>query len=308
MSSCNQLLLCAFLGPLGVFYSSPLASIVLTILTAIAVVFSPANVLYIIAVSFIVSILAGVVLVNRHNRLLVKNFEPSGFVGNVSCKVVRRETAEKEYHAKLRKVRRKKSVVRHAAFCFAVFGLTGSGLAMHPDFRHELLSSYVPGMSGPDQRAAMPTEPFGVLRENPEIIDQERPGWIRAEQGDSFRTSLRALEYQDSSDGYYRPEIELRCNKKLLSVNFIASEVLGTERATIVMRSEDSKKREFQWAISDDYTVATAGKPDVAIRLIRAAKVLSIVYQPFGSEHEKVSTFDLQNSSEEIDALAGRCN
>jgi len=89
MSSYNQLLLCAILGPLGVFYSSPPISIVLTILTILAVVFSPANLLYIVAVSFAISIFAGVFLVNRHNRLLVKNFEPSGFIGNVSCKVIR---------------------------------------------------------------------------------------------------------------------------------------------------------------------------------------------------------------------------
>lgn len=305
MSSYNQLLLCAILGPLGVFYSSPLISIVLTIITAIAVIFSPANVLYIIAASFIVSIFASMFLVSRHNRLLAKNFEPSSFLGGVSCKVIRRETSDKEYHLKLRKVRRKKRAIRHVVFCFAVLGIAGCGLVLHPDFRYTLQSSYMFGISSPENSTVILTDPSSV---SGEYAEQKTPSWIRAEQEDSVSSSLRALEYQDSSDGYYRPEIELSCGNRARAVSFIASEVLGTESASIIMKSDDNQKLELQWTISDDFTVATVSKPDEAVRLIRAAKELSVVYKPFGSEHEKVATFDLRNSTEELDALAGRCN
>lgn len=64
---------------------------------------------------------------------------------------------------------------------------------------------------------------------------------------------------------------------------------------------------EVKWHLSEDYYTATTTKPDELINILRSAVAITVAYQPFSSEVEKVSTFDLRGSAKAISVFKERC-
>ena len=306
MSSYKQCLLSSALGPLGLLHLSPLMALALATPTACALFVSFEHVFYILGVSATISVIVGLNLVNRHNQLLVKNFQHSTYYGTVPCKVVRRESADKDYHKILKKVRQRKLVGKLGTYCFLLLCITVSGLILAPEIRSAAQSVDLVATSNPENIADSDTTALTAsvnYTNNP----KQQPIWVQSMHKNSISASLSSVEYQSSSDGLYRPDIRLSCENNNYSVSFSVNEILGTDSTRLSLTSDGKYTLEGTWQLSESYYAATAAKPDEVLNMLRSANKITVAYRPFASEAEKVATFDLHGSAKAIGVFKERC-
>ncbi len=307
ISPYKQCLLCIALGPFGLLQLNPVLAIALVIPTACALYVSIEHALYILGASAAISVIFGLALVDRHNRLLVKNFQRSTYIGNVSAKIVRRESADKDYHKVLTKVRRRKLVGRLGTYGFLLVCVAASGMIMAPDIRRAVQSDDLFTAINSESNAASGNGTSNVAPNTLPIIDQRQPIWNQSMHNHKISASLSAVEFQSTSDGFYRPGIILSCQQTNYSVSFSANEILGTDITRLTLTSDGNQKLNGEWQLSESYHTAITTKPHELMGILRSANKITVTYRPFSSEAEKVSTFNLQGSAKAIGVFKERC-
>ena len=275
-------------------------------LTACAIAVSFEHVLYILGASAALSVIVGLLLVNRHNRLLVKNFQRDTYYGNVSGKVIRRESADKNYHPALHKARQRKFAGKLAPYCFLLLCITATGLILAPDIRHAIQASKLATAANPESFTETATSDLAVSINNT-INREQQPVWDQGVHRGNISASLSAVEYQNSSDGLYRPDIRLSCRQNKYSVSFSIIEILGTDTTRLSVTSDSRRVMDENWQLSESYYAASANTPNDLINLLRTSNKITIAYRPFASGADKVSTFDLRGSAKAIAIFKERC-
>ena len=118
---------------------------------------------------------------------------------------------------------------------------------------------------------------------------------------------MSAVEYQNSSDGFYRPDIRLSCQQNNYSVSFAVNEILGTDTTRLSITSDSKQVLDEKWQLSESYYTATTTNPDELIKTLRSAVEITVTYRPFAAKSIKVSTFNLQGSAQAISVFKERC-
>ena len=302
ISAYKQFLLSTVLGPFGLFNVSAKAAVVLIILTAGALYYSPEHWLYILAVSIVLSMFIGNILVSRHNRLLDKNFQTTTFLGDVSCKVVRTEAADKDYDAALKRVRNKKLVNRLGIASVATLCVAAAAFVVAPKARLAMQSS------SNTVAANIAGENNSDESENNTIQAQNSPtDVISSEPVGDPEILLSAIDYQENSYGLYRPKIDMTCEHEIFAATFITDEVLGTDSASLAIKVDGRTLARQKWNVTDTYRVAIAPDAKGLANLLSTANSLSIAYLPFGADHEKVAEFDMIENADAMAQFKNRC-
>jgi len=302
----KQCLLSATLGPFALFHLNPILALALLTPTVSALAVSIEYVFFILGASATLSVVFGVILVNKHNRDLVKNFQHSTYYGNVSGKVVRREAADKDYHRALNKVRQRKFAGKFATYSLLLLCVIASGFILAPNIQHALnsvessIASNSVGFTDSDS-------PVVKVGANYTIDHERQPIWVQSTHKGNVSASLKAVEYQNSSDGFYRPDIRLSCEQNNYSVSFSVNEVLGTDITRLSITSDRNQVLEGNWQLSENYYTATATNTDEMINTLSSAIEVTVAYRPFAAEAIKVSTFNLQGSAKAISVFKERC-
>ena len=298
----KQFLLSTVLGPFGLFNVSAKAALALIALTAGALYISFENWPYILAASVVASMIIGNILVNRHNRLLDKNFQFSTFRGDVSCKVVRKEAADRDYDDALQKVRNKKLVNRLGIASLAMLCITATALLVIPKTRMAILS--------PSNTVAANIAEENNSNESDNITSQVQNNpvdVISSAQVVDPEILLGAIEYEESSYGLYRPKIDMSCERDIYEASFITDEVLGTDSTRLVVKINEIALPAQTWNVSDTYRVAISPEPKNLFDLLSTANSLSISYLPFGADKEKVAVFDMAKYADAMAKFKNRC-
>ena len=296
-SQVKQLLLAALFGPLGVLYTSTVASLVLTLSTLIALYFWPGNRLLVIAMSIASAVLAGCVLAIVHNRKAEnRNFRCSGYIGRVSCKVIGPTQFKRDYNKPLARVRRYKRLRTACMYATTCAGGAICAIMVYPDIdTTDTLRSKTGHQAVPIIAAAR------APLEDTEIWQVAR------DTSDEFQAVLRANDYQTSSVGLYRPKLQLSCANNKTALTFIAVEVMGTGKTRLKLGFDQQANTSVNWHSSEDYQSANAPRPIGMVRKFKSTDSLQIAYWPFGQTAPKTATFNLSNSDQVVDKVRSLC-
>jgi hypothetical protein len=327
-SQTKQALLSVLFGPAGLFYCSANAALLLTLLTLVAVLFAAQFALYIIAASFISSVVCGALLVVSHNKLTAeREYVPSTYIGRVSCRVIGKNQFKRDYSRPLAQAifKRKAKLVASYGLATACLVITAyialpkaktrlDTLNNNGEIQHVLAANEPATYSGGDTAAATGsdglTETLQIAAAKPHHTSLSNIGvWqVYPDEGEySFKAKLLGNHYQNTSEGYYRPTLTLSCDSGHAIISFDAFEVLGTESASLTLLFDTRPEQSFNWRLQGDYRRAFSAASKPLLKNLSRSRSLQISYRPFGSEKERSIDFDLGKSSTITSQLNKQC-
>ncbi len=302
----KQIALIAILGPFGLFYTNVIAALVLVLATILAIYsaadpLSLGHLMVVLPTALIVSLAVGSYLVTRHNRQLTKNFQLSSYYGNVSCKMVRKDSVDQDYHQVLNKVRRKKTLQKAQIVCLSSLCIGYSALILKPYIEHTIpIAGKTAGIQAPVHEpvlsAATPANSTSTIRK-----------WKNKQDGTTVITELKALDYTSSSDGPYLPVIQLSCKDNSVAASFNVRETLGNNSPSISIKIDNKPAFVEKWKLDPGYQSAITRSTATFMKQLKKARTITIGYSPFGTTSEKTARFDLTGSTVAINAFQLRC-
>lgn len=303
-SQIKQTLLSAFCGPPGLCYSSIKAALLLTLTTLLLILAFNNHSLIILCASFPVSVLAGALLVRAHNKkLAISEFSPSTYIGKVSCQVVGKTTIKRDYHKLLVKARRKNRFNTHANTALGLMCVIVTAFIALPDLLERLtISSQLKVDVSTDTNSLSKTPGTNKI----ELLNSGR--WqIKNDEPGSYSVSLKADEYQNSSEGWYRPELTLSCHNNKTNLVFSTMEILGTEVSNINLSFDSFTGEQKKWKTRADYRSALAPLPISLAKTITESGNLKVAYQTFGTSQTKTANFKLSDSADAVKSVRQKC-
>ena len=302
----KQIALIAILGPFGIFYTNAIAALVLVLATILAIYSSAdplslGHLMYVLPTALIVSLVAGICLVTRYNRKLTRDFQLSTYYGNVSCKMVRKDSVDKDYHQVLNKVRRKKILQKAQIACLSSLCIGYSALILKPYIEHTIpIAGKTAVIQAPVHEpvlsAATPANSASTIRK-----------WKNKQDATTVITELKALDYTSSSDGPYLPVIQLRCKDNSLAASFNVRETLGNNSPSISIKIDNKPAFVEKWKLDPGYQSAITRSTNTFISQLKKARTITIGYRPFGTTSKKKARFDLTGSAVAINTFELRC-
>lgn len=304
-SQIKQALLSALCGPLGLCYISVKAALLLSLTTLLLIFALKHQSLLILFLSLPISIFAGAMLVRSHNKKLsIRDFSLSTYIGRVSCQVIGKTEIKSEYHKLLTKARWKNRVNAHANTVLGIMCIIVSAFIAMPN----LIENFTAASLAANENTTEVNSPSKTASTKKiEPLDNGR--WqIESSEGNNFTASLKADEYQDSSDGWYRPTLKLACINNKTNLIFSTSEILGTAKTNITLSFDGSGEKPKPWKTATDYRSAIAPAPISLTKKIRESDSLTVSYQTFGTTQKKAATFKLSDSQSTIKSFRKQCS
>ncbi len=300
----KQLVLIAFFGPFGLLYTNIVVALTLVFATLFAIYSSASSMnigqlALIGATALVISFVSGIHLVDKHNRKATKEFELSSYCGSLSYKTI--SNAPPDYHAALSKFRRKKATKNILALCLAALCITYSALIIKPYIIFESELAHTTTADTTTLTLHTTTDTVQPLR-----VDLT-PSWNHLLQNETFTSSLKAMEYTNSGDIPYLPEVQISCHESTRTISFSVKEILGTESTPISIILDDNLASEENWTLGPSYQVADYKLSTRLLNQLKSAAHLSLLYKPFGQDHEKTARFNFTDGVEAINTFEYRC-
>lgn len=301
----KQLALIAFFGPFGLLYTNTIVALALVFATLLAIYSSASsmNTVQFVLVgttTLAISFVSGIYLVGKHNRQVTKEFELSSYRGGISYTTVRSEPLERDYHATLSKIRRKKAIKNTLILCLASLCITYSVLIIKPHTTFlETELQHTP--------TAETTSPTAIDTSQP-LSRDSIPSWNHKLQNKTFISSLEAMDYIYSGDVPYLPKLHISCHENTDIISLRVNEILGTETTSISMILDDSIPASENWTLDASYQVADTHLSTRLLSQLKSAATISLLYKPFGQEEVKTARFNLTGSTEAISKFKNSCS
>ncbi len=299
----KQLVLIAFFGPLGLLYTNIVVALTLVFATLFAIYSSASSMnigqlALIGATALVISFVSGIHLVDKHNRKATKEFELSSYSGSLSYKTI--GNAPPDYHAALSKFRRKKAIKNILALCLAALCITYSALIIKP---HIIFETELAHTTAEETTAHTVHTTTGTVQP---LRADLTPSWSHMLQNETFTSSLKAMEYPNSEIPYL-PELQISCRESMHTISFSVKEILGTESTPISIILDDNLTSEENWTLGPSYQVADYKLSTQLLNQLKSAAYISLLYKPFGQDHEKTARFNFTDGVEAINTFEHRC-
>lgn len=305
----KQTLLAAFFGPLGICYSSVKAALTLTLCTLVLILVLKNHDVHLLIMSIPVAIALGNIIVHTQIRKANnRDFRLSTYIGQVSCRIVGKKPVKREYHKALAKTRRQKKLSVMLNGTLAGLCIFISGLITAPEVTKLLKNNAVP-------TDHTDTELATIAEQSPDSTEFSDSGtwYTTISESNNFTASLKADEYQYSSDGWYRPKLTLSCIANKTTLLFESVEILGPESTAISLTFNNVKpaksQEKMQWNTTPDYRSAIAPRAIAIISRLTEIESVDVTFQPFGGDSSsKTSSFNLSNSHDVVQTVKKQCS
>lgn len=301
-SQIKQTLLSTFFGPPGLCYVSVKAALAATLASLMLILALKNYSLMVLLMSIPATVVYGALLVRWHNKkLVIKNFTPTNFIGQVSCRVVGKTAIKRDYHQLLAKARWKNRISAQANSVLAGLCIVVSAFIAIPNLTDQLAISSLEK----NQPSASVNSSDSNASRNIKLFNNGR--W-QVETTPNMSASLKADAYQNSNNGRYRPTLTLACIDNKTSLRFTTAEILGTENTPVVVSFDGSAQNVKQWKTSADYQSAVAPAPIRLVKQFNQKSSVTLSFQPFGASQKKTATFKLSYSADTIKSIRKKCS
>lgn len=300
-SHTKQLLLTTFFGPIGILYVSVSTALALTLATLTAVLVANENSIFVLVTSSLIAAVVGSMFVRSHNRMTrLRDYSVSTYIGQVSCKITGKKPVKRNYSQRLAKVRRAKKIRAATVYALATLCVMVGALNTLPYVVNQF--NNILTFAEPVASAATPPS-LGKLKLNDTEV------WQFTDTNDrNIAATLKADNYQTGSDGWYRPELALKCIDNTTQMEFSTEEVLGTRTVSLLLSFDNAEETRVYWPIGEDYRTAGTSHAVSLAKNIARAHSIKIAYTPFGTEVPKIAAFNLAQSSGVVNTIKQKCS
>ena len=275
------MLLCLLLGPIGLAYISLQYAITATLITLLALLALVAHAPWIWLCAVFLSTLTALLLIrSKYKQASIDKFELSTYIGTVSCRITKSRSNNRSYRRVLKRLKFRRRLRRGIN---SLLGVTCVLLAcaiaapdLVPEFFKRKTSTDQPLITAKNTDEAYQTAP--LLR-----LDQE--------QGDY---SVRSSNMIQGQSGPYRAVLTISCHKNKTALSLESTDILRTERSTMIIDVNGDRTQQSNWSIDHDYHRASAPAPISTLKRMQDQAAVVIQYHTYGSADSRVARFDGQ--------------